>query len=290
MCAVSFWEKRLCRACLGGWVAWAARLHLAGRRCVGLRARGALRRHWLAYRVRFNERRLDRHKRIAALAHWGLRTAHSVFGAWRRAHRVEIIARWQGRTGTLHRGLRRLGRAAAAAAEAEAQLAAAEAWWRGAHLGRGWRAWLHRAARTADCRRKALLLGARHAGGVRRAVLAAWRQHCAARARARWSGLEVCRLSRLRGLLARLLAFAAASQSARRRAALLLTSREARLLLGVVRAWCHLLRRTRDERAKVRGALGRMRHRELATSVLQWLSYVDGQVGLSSPLTSRHLP
>ena len=44
-----------------------------------------------------------------------------------------------------------------------------------------------------------------------------------------------------------------------------------------MRAWVDLLRRWRDDMQKVRGALGRMRHRELSTSLLQWLTYVDGQ-------------
>ena len=127
--------------------------------------------------------------------------------------------------------MRRMARAVAAAVADEARLDAAVALWRGAHLGRGWRAWLHRAARNADHRRKALLAIGHLAGGLSRTVLGAWRQHCAARARVRQSGLATFRLARLRRLLARLLAFAAASQSARRRAALLLSSHEAHLLL-----------------------------------------------------------
>ena len=54
--AVAFWEKRLCRACLEGWAAWAASLRRRGAHC-------ALRRHWRAYRVRFGERRLGAHTR-----------------------------------------------------------------------------------------------------------------------------------------------------------------------------------------------------------------------------------
>mgnify|MGYP004090007149 CR=1 FL=1 len=61
--AVAFWEKRLCRACLEGWAAWVASLRLAAEACVELRAHSALRRHWSAYRVCFNERRLGAHTR-----------------------------------------------------------------------------------------------------------------------------------------------------------------------------------------------------------------------------------
>ena len=40
---------------------------------------------------------------------------------------------------------------------------------------------------------------------------------------------------------------------------------------------------------KVRGALGRMRHRELSTSVLQWLTYADGQACTLHAHTARTL-
>ena len=40
---------------------------------------------------------------------------------------------------------------------------------------------------------------------------------------------------------------------------------------------------------RVRGALGRMRHRELSTSVLQWLTYADGQACTLHAHTARML-
>ena len=45
----------------------------------------------------------------------------------------------------------------------------------------------------------------------------------------------------------------------------------------MVRAWVELQRRKRDARHKVSGALGRMRHRELSSALLQWLAYADDQ-------------
>ena len=45
----------------------------------------------------------------------------------------------------------------------------------------------------------------------------------------------------------------------------------------MVRAWVELQRRKRDARHKVRGALGRMRHRALSSALLQWLAYADDQ-------------
>lgn len=146
-----------------------------------------------AYRLAYNESRLDRHKVLwlwrrvplekeprtarpapraprrpspqlhAALAHWGLRHALVHFRAWRRAHRLEILSRSSERTTTLARGWRRLraGTAAVAALLTLSGLGGAQA---KRSAARRAVAALHAHAAARGRARRCLALAAGHVG------------------------------------------------------------------------------------------------------------------------------